>query len=122
MTKREITDYALGLPLSAADCPFTDDFETTVLRHSDTRKWFGIILSVPDSFFGCAEEALNLKCPTELIPLLAEKYAGLIFPAYHMNKNHWITVRLCADGDIIRQLISLSYDITDNRSKENCRK
>ena len=117
MTKNEIIDYALGLPVSAADCPFTEDFETTVLRHRDSRKWFGIILAVPQTFFGRAEQALNLKCPPELIPLLAEKYAGLIFPAYHMNRKHWITVRMRADDDIIKQLISLSYDITDNKRR-----
>ncbi len=116
MTKRDIIEYACSLPQASADCPFTGDFDTTVLRHTGTRKWFGIILAVPASHYGRAEEALNLKCPPDLIPLLTEKYAGYVYPAYHMNRTHWVTVRLTADDGLIRDLLRLSHTLTGPRT------
>ena len=46
MTYEEILDFAQGLPNAVADKPFEGDFETTVLRHADTGKWFGILMRV----------------------------------------------------------------------------
>ena len=42
ITKEQILDYCLETPGAMYDKPFSDDFETTVLRHKDTKKWFGI--------------------------------------------------------------------------------
>ena len=50
-----------------------------------------------------------------LIPLLTEKYAGYVYPAYHMNRTHWVTVRLTADDGLIRDLLRLSHTLTDTR-------
>ena len=43
-----------------------------------------------------ASRCLDLKCDPVLSRLLRETYRGIL-PAYHMNKTHWITVRLHAD-------------------------
>lgn len=46
----------------------------------------------------------------------AEFFRGVkgVLPAYHMNKNHWITILL--DGTLpiknIQNLIEMSYDLT----------
>lgn len=119
MTKQEIIEYALTLPAAKADCPFDEDFETTILRHGDTGRWFGALLSVPEKHYGVAEEALDVKAPPELVPLLIDKYPGCVFPAYHMNKKHWLTVRFSADADLIRDLIRLSYDLTDRKRRKH---
>ena len=55
---------------------------------------------------------VNLKCsPLIMGSLTAQKG---IFPAYHMNKEHWITAAL--DGSVpddeLKMLVSLSYDAT----------
>ena len=53
--------------------------------------------------------------------MLCNTYAGIL-PGYHMNKKHWITVRL--DGSVpdeeIEKLVRLSYDITSagNRKRK----
>ncbi len=67
-----------------------------VFRHSASRKWFapGMYLSrdKPGLSGGGCVDILNVKCDSVLIgSLLAE--AGF-FPAYHMNKNTWISVLL----------------------------
>ena len=41
-----VLDYAAGLEGTCFDKPFEDDFVTTVLRHSDTGKWFGLLMRV----------------------------------------------------------------------------
>lgn len=100
------------------DHPFEEDAETAVLRHAHTRRWFGVWIRVPKRYFGeegeGSEFCLNLKCPPPLAAALRETYAAVL-PAWHMNKVHWITVRL--HGDIpreeIEKLLRLSYDITD---------
>ena len=40
-----------------------------------------------------------------------------IFKAYHMNKNHWISVVLDNNIDIeyIKELIELSYNLVNNK-------
>ncbi len=113
-----IIEFANALPSARCDRPFEGDFFTTVLRHSGTGKWFGLLISVPDKYFAGGGDGLNLKCPEELAYILTSEYSGII-PAYHMNKKLWITVML--DSDVpceeIFKLIRLSYDITAVKSK-----
>ena len=65
-TRQQVLDMALALPGAASDMPFDEDFDTTVLRHGDTGKWFGILMKVPRGKVGLSgegvAEVLNLKC------------------------------------------------------------
>ena len=55
---------------------------------------------------------VNLKCDTRLIGTFREE-AG-IFPGWHMNKAHWLTVAL--DGTVedekIEFLVDMSFELT----------
>lgn len=122
-TEREsIIDFALTLPDAVADMPFEDDFETTVFRHGEGGKWFGLLMRVEKSRVGLEGEGkidvLNLKCDPEESFIVREMYEGII-PAYHMNKRHWISVLLCGGVpvDFTRRLIEKSYDLTDKKRK-----
>lgn len=57
-------------------------------------------------------QILNVKCDPELVDILRKKDA--ILPAYHMNKEHWVSIVL--DGSVpeddITHLLDLSYDLT----------
>ena len=149
MQKEELFAFAAALGGAVIDYPFQDDFETAVFRHADTRRWFGIWLSVPCRWFGAenagrgsaglfgAENAgresagakntgaafcLNVKCPPDLIPLLTGQERG-VYPAYHMNRTHWVTVRPCeCADDTVRRLVQLSYTLTQGRAKARARK
>lgn len=61
---------------------------------------------------------LNLKCDPNLAPILHDFHA--IFPAYHMNKRHWISVDLSAnkaknlDKNLLFELIVQSYSLVKN--------
>ncbi len=122
MDREQIARWVDGLAGAMCDFPFENDAETMVLRHTDTRRWFGVYLCVPRRFFSEAEGrefCLNLKCPPPLAQMLCQSYASVV-PAYHMNKTHWITVRL--HGDLPREeiegLMRLSYEITKRCAKE----
>ncbi|MBQ9746585.1 MAG: MmcQ/YjbR family DNA-binding protein [Clostridia bacterium] len=122
-TEREkIADFALTLPGAVLDMPFEDDFETTVFRHGEGGKWFGLLMRVEKSRVGLAGEGkadvLNLKCDPDEAFIVRELYEGII-PAYHMNKRHWISVIL--EGgvplDFTERLIEKSYALTEKKCK-----
>ena len=93
-----------------------DSPDAFVFRHAGNRKWFALVMTVPRSRLGLTGEGsadvLNLKCG----PMLGGSYRGRpgILPAYHMNKEHWISVVL--DGsvpdELAEELLEISYDLT----------
>ena len=42
-----------------------------------------------------------------------------VLPAYHMNKNHWLTVLLdgTADDETVKALVDMSYALTAPKKK-----
>ncbi len=118
-----IIAYVESLAHTSHDCPWEGDFYSRVLRRSDNKKWFGLIIKAPKSFFlrygvkaQDGETVLNLKCPPDLQLFLREKYPEWVLPSYHMSKTHWISVVIASDmpEDEIKQLIKLSYEITES--------
>lgn len=107
MTKSEVIEYALTLSGASADSPFGDDAESVVMRHSDSGKWFGLIMLVGENYL------LNLKCEPMNADFLRSVYKGVI-PAYHMNKTHWNSVILGSDvpDDEIKRMIDDSFYLT----------
>ena len=103
------------------DRPFPNSPESPVLRHRDSRKWFGIVMEVPRERLGLAGEGsvgvLNLKCSPLLAGALREREG--ILPAYHMNREQWISVLL--DGTVppeeIFPLVDLSFELTASRGR-----
>ena len=92
--RENIIDYALTLKGAKADKPFTDDFDTTVLRHADTGKWFGLIMNISGNKVGLSPDikvdVMNVKCKPE-DTFTARELSSSIIPAYHMNKEKWIS-------------------------------
>lgn len=113
MTKEEAIEYALTFSEAAADCPFEDDNETVVLRHSVSGKWFGIIMKLN------GEHILNLKCEPMNADFLRGVYKGVI-PAYHMNKTHWNSVYLASDvpDEEIRSMMNESFALTGRKKRK----
>lgn len=85
-----------------------------VFRHSATQKWFAAFMAVPCDKLGLPGTGilpiLDIKCsPLMIGSLLSEK--GFL-PAYHMNKNTWISVLLddSVSDEKISALLEFSYD------------
>ncbi|OUP83030.1 UNVERIFIED_ORG: hypothetical protein B5F06_12520 [Lacrimispora saccharolytica] len=97
--------------------------DSAVFRHTENGKWFVVLMRVSAEKLPRLRETgtggtefvniLNLKCEPELAAALAAGKRG-IFPAYHMNKTHWISV--CLNGSVSEEeldsLIELSFELT----------
>ena len=120
MDKRQFLEYCLHTYGTSPDYPFDEDFETAVLRHSDNRKWYAIVMRVSRRKFGfdCDEviDVVNLKLPTEMFGSFGA--ADGVYPAYHMNKLHWISVLLPdASDEVIQCLVDVSFEATKGKHK-----
>lgn len=106
--------------------PFLTSSQTAIFRNPKTGKWFAVLLgSLPKRCLGLAEEGetdvLNLKCdPIMTFSLIDQKR---IFRAYHMNKEHWISVRLDSDiaMDELVFLLDVSYELVDKQKKHQAK-
>ena len=110
------TDWIQDAYSTEPEHPWADKPEFSVFRHASNKKWFALFMTVKASLLGLpgAEEVpvLNLKADPRLIGSQREKPG--FFPAYHMNKEHWITAALdgSAPEDEIKILLAMSYDLT----------
>lgn len=125
MTKQEFLEYCLNTYGTSPDYPFDEDFETAVLRHVDNRKWYAIVMSVSRRKFGFDSgeviDVVNLKLPTEMFGSFGT--ADGIYPAYHMNKLHWISVLLPdAPDNVIQFLANVSFEATRKRHPRHSNK
>lgn len=90
-----------------------------IWRNKDNNKWYGALLVVQKTKIGIEEEGtieiIDLLLETEKIEKIVDnkKY----FLGYHMNKKHWITLKL--DGSVkiseIYELIDNSYKLSKNK-------
>ena len=120
MTKQEFFELCSSSYLTQPDHPFDEDFETAVLRHADNRKWFALVMRVSRRKFGMDSDevidVVNLKLPAEMFGSFGA--ADGVYPAYHMNKLHWISVLLPdAPDDVVRFLIKVSFEATKTKKK-----
>ncbi|MBO4400048.1 MAG: methylated-DNA--[protein]-cysteine S-methyltransferase [Lachnospiraceae bacterium] len=111
-TREEALSYGLSFPDTYQDTPFRDT-NWQLVRYRPNRKAF-LWTYEKDGFMN-----LNLKVAPDRAFFLRARYDA-VRPAYHQNKDHWITVVL--DGSIpeneIELMISESYDlISDNPTK-----
>ena len=99
----------------------------SVFRHADNKKWFALVASIPSTSLGLEgdknNKSSNKNNEVDIINLKFDKNqtydfaetSDHIFPAYHMDKNNWITVLL--DGtlpdELIYELIKKSYLLSD---------
>lgn len=120
MTKQEFLNMCLNSYGTLADYPFDDDNLTAVLRHSDNRKWYAIVMKVSRRKFGIesdeAVDVVNLKLPTEMFGSFG--VSDGVYPAYHMNKLHWISVLLPdTSEETVSFLTNASFEATKAKIK-----
>ena len=125
MTKESFFEYCAATYQTVPDYPFDEDFETAVFRHADTRKWYALVMKVPRRKFGIKSDevidVVNLKLPTEMFGSFGASDG--VYPAYHMNKLHWISVLLPdAHDDVVQFLTSVSFEATKTNKKQTNKK
>ena len=120
VTREEFFEVCRGAYFTSPDYPFDEDFETAVFRHTENKKWFALVMRVSRRKFGSESDevidVVNLKLPTEMFGSFGA--ADGVYPAYHMNKLHWISVLLPdAPDDVVRFLLNASFEATRKRVK-----
>ena len=121
MTKQQFFSYCLSAHSTAPDYPFEGDFETAVFRHSGSRKWYAIVMRVSRRKFGFDSDevidVVNLKLPTEMFGSFGASDG--VYPAYHMNKLHWVSVLLPdSPDDVVQFLMNVSFEATKSKAKK----
>ena len=116
MTRPELTAYLTDTYDCAGENLFARYPEFLVFRHHGSRKWFAVLMDIPKKNLGLAGEGklsvVNLKCDPRMIGSFRMEPG--IFPGWHMNKAHWLTVAL--DGTVENEkltfLVDMSYELT----------
>lgn len=111
----KILDYAQKKYNSPAEYLWEKFPRNAVCRRQDNEKWYLALLSVQGAKIGLKTdeivELVDLRAPFDDVPKLLKQ--PNIYPAYHMNKKHWITIIL--DGsmplDEIYKFIDRSYEL-----------
>ena len=122
MTRQELTDYIFDAFSVEPDYPFPRDDVTCVFRHTDNRKWFGIMMKIPYRTLGMNRDGepdiVNIKCDPVLMGTLRGKPG--FRPAYHMNKDKWITILLdgSAGREEITALVDMSFRMTETKLRK----
>lgn len=99
------------------DYPFKKFPNYAALRHKSNGKWYGLVMDVTLKQLGLDGEEevdiLNLKCPPDVSGSLRDRRS--ILPAYHMDKEHWITLilkRINLNTEEFYNLIEQSFHLT----------
>ena len=86
-----------------------------VFRHPHHRKWFALLMNIPAHKLGLENDeetwVVNVKAKSEEIGSL--RMMNGIYPAYHMNKEHWLSLNLAEiDEKLLYELIDESFYLT----------
>ena len=116
MNRNEFINYVQTAYCVKGDNPWQKDPESTVFRHIGNRKWFALVMRVKKHCIGVDSDEyidiVNFKCDKVMVgSALGNKG---FYPAYHMNKENWITVALdeSVPDEKLRMLVDMSYELT----------
>lgn len=116
LTREDIFKHVKENYGTVPDYPFRKFPNFAALRQASNGKWYGLVMNVHPEKLGLGGndeiEILNLKCPPELNAGLRDGHT--ILPAYHMNKEHWISIVLerIDQKEDVYNLIEESFNLT----------
>ena len=116
MNRQELAAYLTDTYGTTGEYLFVRYPNFLVFRHTGSKKWFAVLMDIPRRNLGLTGDdeisVVKLKCDTRLIGSFREEPG--IFPGWHMNKAHWLSVALdgTVNGEKIRFLVDMSYKLT----------
>ncbi len=119
MNKKDLIQHISDIYSAEAEYIFASSPDCAVFRHGNNKKWFAIIMTVSKDKLGLKStdniDIVNVKSDPILVDNLMNETG--FYPAYHMNKTHWITIALdgSADDEKLKFLLDLSFDLTNNK-------
>lgn len=122
MDRNRLTQFITEQYSAHEENPWKKYPNDVVFRHKDNQKWFALIMNISKSKLGLFSnemiDVLNVKCDPILIGTLRNEKG--VYPAYHMNKENWLTLAL--DGSIkddqLKWLLDQSFQLTASKKKQ----
>lgn len=93
--------------------------DNAIWRRSDNKKWYALLVRLPAQKLNISKddiiEIINIKADENEIPNMIDNKS--IYPAYHMNKKHWISLLLdySTPNEKLFSLIDHSYDLAKKK-------
>ena len=121
--RKAVFEYIKKKYKVSPEYPWAKYDNNAVFRHGDNKKWFALVMDVQRNKLGLRGEeyvdVVNLKVDDMLFRDMLIRQEGIL-PAWHMNKQHWITVLL--DGTLPEEkvfgLIDMSFMATASVKKK----
>lgn len=119
MKRNDLIKYVQQEYICDIDYPWEKYPDYVVIRRRDNQKWFAGIFAIKGYQVGLDTnetiDVVNLKCEPDLIPTLIRE--SEIYHAYHMNKQHWISVDFERYEDIekLKMLVDMSYRLVEKK-------
>ncbi|MCW9716924.1 MULTISPECIES: MmcQ/YjbR family DNA-binding protein [unclassified Avibacterium] len=94
--------------------------EYGVFRHLNSGKWFAILMNIPGNKIGLSHTEtiwiINVKAQPEMIGAL--RMIKGVYPAYHMNKEHWMSLHLAEiSPSLLWECIQDSFSLTQQKKR-----
>ena len=104
--RQTVFDYMQKKYQVSPEYPWKKSDKNAVFRHSDNNKWFALVMNIRRDKLGLSGiehiDVINLKINDMFYRDMILQKMGII-PAYHMNKQYWITVLL--DGTVETEML-----------------
>lgn len=104
MNIEEFREFCLSLPQVKENAPWTETRYQNLVTFTIAGKWFTVL--------DLENKLCNLKATPETITAMQERYVAA-FPAWHMNKSHWLGITLDSDmpDSQIKLLLTNAYNL-----------
>ena len=115
--KLRMMEYCTGKFGTKPEAPWEDSPDAFTFKTAKRNKWYALFMTIPYKSLGIAAkgtlDVVNIKLPPEKILDLIDREH--FYPAYHMNKKHWITIILDKEVDepLVEQLLEESYGLVE---------
>lgn len=99
------------------EAPWEDSPDAYTFKTAKRNKWYALFMTIHYKSLGLAAkgtlDVVNIKLPPEKVLELIDRVH--FYPAYHMNKKHWITIVLDKEVDepLVQQLLEESYGLVE---------
>lgn len=103
------------------EAPWEDSPDAYTFKTAKRNKWYALFMTIPYKSLGLETkgtlDVVNIKLPPEKVLDLIDRVH--FYPAYHMNKKHWITIVLDKEVDepLVQQLLDESYGLVEKLKK-----
>lgn len=120
--KTQIMQWLTDTYGTTPETPWDDLPSYYTFKTAHTDKWYALFMDIAPKCLSLQGDALvqvvNLKADAEDVKNAVDNVH--VFPAYHMNKQHWLTVLLNATTDValLKNLLAKSYVLADAKGKK----